>query len=240
MLRPCRLTARRCSTPCGNGSRARPHGIAHAHLEGAGRRRRLPGRSRSANAATPSRSGRPTAATSASSRHAARHRRRSARAQIYMMRADGGEAWKLTDAKEAVTSYSWSPDRRASPTSRSIRDRATKKPPSASETTSACSKATSATRTCGRSTSRPKAATRDHERDVVYGVLGAPSWSPDSKRLAFGAQADDDDPRSSFGRLHRRCDQWTSIEKISTNPGADGSRQWSPDGRFIAWSAGPE
>ena len=26
------------------------------------------------------------------------------------MHADGGEAWKLTDAKENVSSYSWAPD----------------------------------------------------------------------------------------------------------------------------------
>ncbi len=33
-----------------------------------------------------------------------------AKAQIYLMHADGGEAWKLTDAKENVSAYSWSPD----------------------------------------------------------------------------------------------------------------------------------
>jgi hypothetical protein len=32
------------------------------------------------------------------------------KAQIYVMRTDGGEAWKLTDAKENVASYSWAPD----------------------------------------------------------------------------------------------------------------------------------
>src|SRR5262245_24748370 len=30
--------------------------------------------------------------------------------QIYLMRSDGGESWKLTDAKEGVASYSWAPD----------------------------------------------------------------------------------------------------------------------------------
>ena len=42
-------------------------------------------------------------------------RRREAKAQIYLMHADGGEAWKLTDAKEGIRrrfggAYSWSPD----------------------------------------------------------------------------------------------------------------------------------
>lgn len=37
-----------------------------------------------------------------------------AKSQIYLMQVDGGEAWKLTDAKEGVhtqgLNYSWSPD----------------------------------------------------------------------------------------------------------------------------------
>ena len=33
-----------------------------------------------------------------------------AKSQIYLMPIDGGEAWKLTDAKENVSSYSWAPD----------------------------------------------------------------------------------------------------------------------------------
>ena len=33
-----------------------------------------------------------------------------AKSQIYLMPIDGGEAWKLTDAKENVSAYSWAPD----------------------------------------------------------------------------------------------------------------------------------
>ena len=57
-------------------------------------------RSPSASTATASRSGRPTAGTSASSRRAAPQGDEDAKAQIYVMRTDGGEAWKLTDATE--------------------------------------------------------------------------------------------------------------------------------------------
>ena len=32
------------------------------------------------------------------------------RAQVWVMRADGGEAWKLTDSKESISAYAWSPD----------------------------------------------------------------------------------------------------------------------------------
>ena len=34
------------------------------------------------------------------------------RPQIYVMRSDGGEARRVTDAKEGVASYAWSPDSR--------------------------------------------------------------------------------------------------------------------------------
>src|SRR6185436_17648425 len=33
-----------------------------------------------------------------------------AKPQIYVMPIEGGEAWKLTDSKESVSSYSWAPD----------------------------------------------------------------------------------------------------------------------------------
>ena len=33
-----------------------------------------------------------------------------AKPQIHVMPIEGGEAWKLTDAKESVSSYSWAPD----------------------------------------------------------------------------------------------------------------------------------
>src|SRR5436190_12162674 len=33
-----------------------------------------------------------------------------AKAQIHVMPIEGGEAWKLTDSKEGVNSYSWAPD----------------------------------------------------------------------------------------------------------------------------------
>jgi Tol biopolymer transport system component len=33
-----------------------------------------------------------------------------AKGQIYVMSLEGGEAWKLTDAKESVQSYIWAPD----------------------------------------------------------------------------------------------------------------------------------
>lgn len=161
------------------------------------------------------------------------------RPQIYVMRADGGEARRLTDAKEGVAAYAWSPDsRRIAFVSTEAR--------SADETS--------------------RARSRDDERvfegdlrprhlwvvDVAEGstatrVTGDPSftvdagplsWSPDASRIVFSANA--------TGMLRdERQDVYVAdvaarqVTKISTNFGRDGRPQWSPDGARIAWVADP-
>ena len=82
------------------------------------------------------------------------------KAQVYVMRADGGEAAKLTDSKENVSSHSWAPDSTriayVANDPRSAEEEANIR----SATMSACSKVTSVTRTCGwsRSPARPPRA----------------------------------------------------------------------------------
>ena len=84
-----------------------------------------------------------------------------AKSQIYLMPIDGGEAWKLTDAKENVSVVFVVAGRhRASRLSRPIRAAPRKKPTSRSAMTSACSKATSGSRMRGSSTCNTKQATR--------------------------------------------------------------------------------
>jgi Tol biopolymer transport system component len=160
------------------------------------------------------------------------------RGQIYLMRADGGEAWKLTDVKESVASYSWAPD--------STRLAFVMTDPRSSEDEATLKK-------------------RDDERvfegdfryqhvwvigvdgkgiparissGTDYTVGGAPSWSPDGKRLAFSAKP------TSMSR-DARSDVYIAdaaggaIEKVSTNPGADAAPEWSPAGNLIAWVGEP-
>ena len=90
------------------GVRAGQDGGAHARLEGRHRRQR-------AGAADHvRREGRqPAAVLSRRQVHQLRvgaRQRAKPKSQIYLMPIDGGEAWKLTDAKENVSSYSWAPD----------------------------------------------------------------------------------------------------------------------------------
>ena len=155
------------------------------------------------------------------------------RPQIYVMRSDGGEAWKLTDAKEGVTGYAWSPD--------STRIAyVTQEPRSASD--EAANKKRDDERVF-EGDFRPahiwtidvasKAATRVTEGQT-YTVLGPPSWAPDGKRLTFAAKPTPmiRDYRSD---VYIADVASRAVDKITTNPGSDAQPQWAPDGARIAF-----
>jgi dipeptidyl aminopeptidase/acylaminoacyl peptidase len=160
-----------------------------------------------------------------------------AKAQIYLMPIDGGEAWKLTDAKENVSSYSWAPD--------SAKIAFVANDPRSAEEEANIKK---------RDDERvfegdfrfahawvvdiaTKQATRVTD-GTAYTVQGAPSWSPDAKRFVFGAGVT---PMLRDNRRDVYIADVTSkrAEKISTNWGSDGQPRWSQDGATIAWVAEP-
>lgn len=160
-----------------------------------------------------------------------------AKSQIYLMPIDGGEAWKLTDAKENINSYSWAPD------SAQIAYVAT-------DPRSAAEEADLKKRDDERvfegdfrfahawvTNIDSKQTTRITE-GTTYTLQGAPSWSPDSRQFVFGAAT------TPMLRDNRRdvylADVSTRrIEKLSTNWGNDGSPRWSQDGATIAWVSEP-
>src|SRR5512134_3923831 len=123
------------------------------------------------------------------------------RPQIYLMPSDGGEAWKLTDAKDGVTGYTWSPD------SRRIAYVTVDPRPSSQEAdirkqddervfekdfrythiwTIEIDPSTGSGSPRAESRSEAKPATRVTE-GTSWSVRGTPSWASDSKRIVFAA-----------------------------------------------------
>ena len=160
-----------------------------------------------------------------------------AKSQIYLLPADGGEAWKLTDSKENISSYAWSPDStriayvstdaRTSEEEANIKKRDDERVFEGDFRYQHAWIVDIAT----------KQSTRITE-GKDYTLQGAPSWSPDGKRFVFGTAV------TPMLRDNRRDVYIATIdnkqvEKISTNWGYDGSPRWSPDGRTIAWVTEP-
>ena len=173
-----------------------------------------------------------------------------AKAQIFLMHADGGEAWKLTDAKEGLpggfggVNYSWSPD--------STRIAYVSTEPRSSEEEANIKKRDDERVFEGDFRYQhawvvdvnSKQATRITQ-GTSYTLQGAPSWSPDGKRLVFGGSATPmlrDNRRDIYVAELGNPKEGvaaTRIEKISTNWGSDSQPKWSPDGATIVWVTEP-
>jgi dipeptidyl aminopeptidase/acylaminoacyl peptidase len=159
--------------------------------------------------------------------------------QVFVMRADGGEARRVTDAKEGVAAYSWAPD------SRRLAFVATD--PRSNEETAQIKKKDDERVFEGDFRYRHlwvveiadgATATRVTEgRDFTL-AGDPPSWSPEGSRLAFSATVTtmlrDERQDVYIADLASR-----QVTKISTNLGRDSRPQWSPDGARIAWVMDP-
>jgi dipeptidyl aminopeptidase/acylaminoacyl peptidase len=159
------------------------------------------------------------------------------RPQVWIMPADGGEGWALTDAKEGVSGYVWAPD------SRSLAY-VTQDPRPAEDEARVKRRDDGAVfegdfryahlwvvAVGTREASRVTEGTR-------FTVRGEPTWSPDGSRLAFAA-APTPMVRDARSDVYVVTIATREVDAITTNPGSDSSPAWSPDGSTIAYLAEP-
>jgi dipeptidyl aminopeptidase/acylaminoacyl peptidase len=157
------------------------------------------------------------------------------RPEIWIMRADGGEAWKLTDAREGVQAYAWSPDGRWIAY--------TAREPLSSEQEARRRRRDDAqvvevdVRRVGLWIVEVESKRAEPlPIEAGWSVRGGLSWAPDSTRLAFVA-APTPLVRDEREDVFVATLEPKRVEKITTNLGPDRAPAWSPDGRTIAYVA---
>ncbi len=159
------------------------------------------------------------------------------KAQIWLMRLDGGEAWKLTDAREGIVGFAWSPDGKqvvylvndTLPKGDEAK-RKRKDDPLVFESNFRLSHVW----VIGAD---GKGATEVAHGD--YTVRGTPSWSSDGARLAFSASPTPmirDERRDAYVvTLASR-----QVDKISPAADVQSTPVFSPDGKTLAFAILPQ
>jgi dipeptidyl aminopeptidase/acylaminoacyl peptidase len=157
--------------------------------------------------------------------------------QIWLMRATGGEAFRLTSVEEGVSAYRWSPDSTA--IAFTTRDayseeeelkRKRRDDPLVYEGDSRM--------THLWTVDIESRGALQRTRGSGFTVKGYPSFSPDGSRIAFTAS-----PtlwlRDGRDDVYLLTLEDGEVEKITSNPGPDESPAFSPDGGTIAFLTTP-
>ncbi|HMV87047.1 MAG TPA: S9 family peptidase [Blastocatellia bacterium] len=168
-------------------------------------------------------------------------------AQIWIIPADGGEAEKLSSEDNGIQAFRWSPDgktiafvTRDTPKDKDAREK--RKKDKFDFITVDRDLAYSHLWTISTAS---KEATKEKKR-LTEGEfsVAAPQWSPDGKWIAYSAsKAGAQESIFTDISADRDSDIFViaatggAARKLTTNPAPDANPQWSPDGKWIAYTA---
>lgn len=159
------------------------------------------------------------------------------KAQIWIMPTDGGEPWQLTNAKDGVTAYEWSPDSKVIAfTARqalSKEDEDKRKRRDDARVFEGDFRMTHLW-TIEVASKKEKQLTAG----TAFTIGGDPTWSPDGKKLAFMA-APTPMVRDDRRDIYVVSAEGGEVEKIAGTAASETSPAWSPDGKTIAYVADP-
>ena len=162
------------------------------------------------------------------------------RNQIFVIRPDGGEAVQLTKSETPIANYQWSPDGRtiayAAPDAQTQRQKDRKEHLGDYEVVRRDYQHAHLWTIDVEEALRAPAGGRQRTRGRDFNV-GAFSWKPDGRALAFSATVNPDLINGGTADIYVLTLADDRVEKIVSQPGPDSGPQWSPDGRQIVFSS---
>jgi dipeptidyl aminopeptidase/acylaminoacyl peptidase len=191
--------------------------------------------------------------------------RNEGKTQVWLLNRQGGEAEQLTDTPQDVEDFAWSPDGHKlvlilrDPTIEELEAAKSSKGKDASstETDAKDKKKTQKPWVIDRLQFKldeigylDRRRTHLYTFDVASKALtqitsgdfddSEPAWSPDGKSLAFTSNRSAPDPDATYDLNiwvvdATNVDKGAHLAQVTTNPGADASPAWSPDGKWIAY-----
>jgi dipeptidyl aminopeptidase/acylaminoacyl peptidase len=158
--------------------------------------------------------------------------------QLYVIRADGGEAQQLTKAENGVNALDWAADSKRiafsamDPEPKALKDRKEKYGEySVVHGDYQMTHLWAIEIPVGMA---PTAEAKQLTTGDKFSVGGF-SWSPDGTRIAFSAQKDPDLISTETADLYVATVRDGAVKKIVSTPGPDTNPKWSPDGKKIAF-----